>query len=99
MTVRPDSSIVRDWGRHREPQRGPRVPFWVLATVLVVSGVGALALTIWLAVRPHPWRPPSGTPAFASCSYDVGHIPAWCARVAVPEDPRAPNGRSISLWV
>lgn len=99
MSVRPDSSIVRDWGKHRQPQQRPRLPTWALVTVLVASGVGAIGLTVWLAVRPHPWRPPSGTPVFASCAYDQGRIPAWCARIAVPEDPAEPHGRSISLWV
>src|SRR5581483_11305959 len=98
MNRSPDSSIVREWGKYRQPQRSPRVPVWVLVMLLVASGLGALAITVWLAVRPHPWRPPSGSPAFVSCTYG-GRISAWCARLAVPEDPQRPDGRSISLRI
>lgn len=98
MTVRSDSSIVRDWGKHRQPRRGPRIPTWALVTTLVVSALGTLGVLVWLAVRPHPWRPPSGSPAFVSCTYQ-DRISAWCSRVAVPDDPSRPHGRSISLRV
>src|SRR5581483_10878899 len=98
MNRSPDNSIVREWGKYRQPQRSPRVPVWVLVMLLVASGLGALAITVWLAVRPHPWRPPSGSPAFVSCTYG-GRISAWCARIAVPEDPQRPDGRSISLRI
>jgi len=98
MATGPDSSILRDWGKYRQPRRGPRVPLRLLVTLLVASGLGAIGITVWLAVRPHPWRPPSGTPAFVSCTYG-GRVSAWCARLAVPEDPRRPHGRSISLRI
>lgn len=94
----PDSSIVREWGKYRQPGRTPRMPLWLVVTLLVVSGLGALGITVWLAVRPHAWKPPSGSPAFVSCTYG-GRISAWCARLPVPEDPRRPDGRSISLRI
>jgi pimeloyl-ACP methyl ester carboxylesterase len=61
----------------------------VLAAV-VVAGLGS---AIWLAVRPHPWRA-----HFVSCTYG-GYVTAWCANVAVPEDPSKPSGPSIELHV
>ncbi|MGZ4334988.1 MAG: alpha/beta fold hydrolase [Gaiellaceae bacterium] len=51
----------------------------------------------WSRVRAHPWQPPSGVPHFASCS--LGDVSGRCARLAVPEDPRRPHGRAISLRI
>lgn len=86
-----DSPIVRHWGAYRAARRRrpPRLLWAVLAAAALV-GCGA---AVWIAVRPHPWRP-----HFGSCTYG-GYVSAWCGRIAVPEDPRRPHGRTISLRV
>ncbi len=81
----------REWGAHRHRhRRGPSLR-WLLLAIAAL-----LALLLWLAVRPHPWRPPSGSPVFARCSL-AGGLGAWCGRVAVPEDPDDPHGAQIFL--
>jgi pimeloyl-ACP methyl ester carboxylesterase len=47
---------------------------WVRIALAVAVGAGL----IWLGVRPQPWRPPSGKPEFAACTY-YGYVSAWCA--------------------
>jgi hypothetical protein len=90
-----DTSLLHQWGRHR-PDRRHVVPRWiwfVVGGMLVVAFVAA----VWIRERPHaPWRPPSGAPSFSKCDYG-GELAAWCGRVAVPEDPSRPTGRTISL--
>ena len=89
-----DPSITppgREWGAHRYRHRLQLR--WILLPAVVLASVG-----IWLAVRPHPWRPPSGSPAFAHCSLEGG-LSAWCGHVAVPEDPDDPHGAQIFLRV
>lgn len=96
MTDPPDSPLVRHWGAYRgRPRRTPPRWLWWLLGAATLGGVG---IATWSAVRPHPWRPPSGSPRFSSCVSADGAA-AWCARVAVPEDPRRPHGRTISLRV
>lgn len=72
------------------------MPGWVLG-IVGVALLAALALAIWIRTRPPaPWLPPSGAPSFSKCDYQ-GELAAWCAQVAVPEDPSKPAGRTISL--
>jgi pimeloyl-ACP methyl ester carboxylesterase len=87
---------VVNWGRYkRAPRRS--LPRW--SWVLIAASIAGLsALGIWIAARPHPWRPPSGSPAFHSCTYG-GYVNGWCASVRVPEDPRRPAGPTIALNV
>ena len=88
--------LVRQWGLHR--QRGRRhlpLPLWWALWALLL---GAIGFAVWVAVQPHPWRPPRGRPAFAVCTSADG-IAGWCARVAVPLDPSLPHGRTIALRV
>ncbi|MGH2934554.1 MAG: alpha/beta fold hydrolase [Gaiellaceae bacterium] len=92
-----DSPIVRQWGAYRDSRRRRRPPRLVWA-VLAAATLAAAGAAVWLAARPHPWRPPSGSPHFTSCTYG-GYVSAWCGRLAVPEDPRRPRGRTISLRV
>jgi len=91
-----DSSIVHQWGRHRRRRRRP-VPrlLWLGLAVALAAGLGA---AIWLRAEKHPWKPPSGAPRFVSCTYG-GYVDGWCSRLAVPEDPARPNGRTISLAI
>jgi len=44
----------------------------------VALAVAVVAGLVWLAARPHHWRPLSGAPLFASCS-DFGYVNGWCA--------------------
>jgi pimeloyl-ACP methyl ester carboxylesterase len=55
--------------------------------------VAAVAGGVWLAVRPHPWRA-----GFSSCTYG-GYVSGWCGTIAVPADPRRPQGRTIDLHI
>jgi pimeloyl-ACP methyl ester carboxylesterase len=96
MSADPDSPLLRHWGEYRRPPRR-RLPRWIWPPVAVATAA-ALGVAVWLAVRPHPWRPPSGEPGFASCTYG-GRLDAWCARLRVAEDPAKPEGRAISLRI
>jgi hypothetical protein len=96
MSAPPDSPLLADWGRYRR-QPGRSLPRW-LWPLVAVSIVGLSALGAWIATRPHPWRPPSGAPAFRSCTYG-GYVDGWCASVRAPEDPRRPAGPTIALHV
>ena len=86
-----DSPIVRHWGAYRAARR--RRPPRLLWGALAAAALVAAGVAVWLAVRPNPWRP-----HFSSCTYG-GYVSAWCGRIAVPEDPRRPHGRTISLRV
>jgi pimeloyl-ACP methyl ester carboxylesterase len=44
----------------------------------VALAVAVVAGLVWLAARPHHWRPLSGAPLFASCT-DYGYVNGWCA--------------------
>jgi len=96
MSVPRDSPLLADWGRYKRPPR-PSLPRWFW---LLVAGsiVGLSGLGVWVATRAHAWRPPSGSPAFRSCTYG-GYVNGWCASVRVPEDPRRPAGPTIALNV
>jgi pimeloyl-ACP methyl ester carboxylesterase len=96
MSARSDSPLLADWGRYKRPPRRslPRW-FWLL---VAASIVGFSALGVWIATQAHPWHPPSGAPAFRSCTYG-GYVNGWCASVRVPEDPRRPAGQTIVLHV
>ncbi len=88
-----ERSLFRDWGAYRRsPRRRPLARWLALALVL---GLGAAA---WAALRPEGWRPPSGLRGFSACTYG-GYVSAWCGRVEVPADPRAPAGARTSLRV
>jgi pimeloyl-ACP methyl ester carboxylesterase len=96
MSTPPDSPLVRHWGEYRQKRRRrapPRRVWWLLAGAAIVG----LGLATWNRVRTNPWHPPSGTPHFSACS--LGDVSGRCARLAVPEDPRRPHGRAISLRV
>jgi pimeloyl-ACP methyl ester carboxylesterase len=62
----------------------------------VAAPLALLGVAIVLGALKHPWRPPSGFPHFHSCTIG-GEVSGWCARLSVPEDPRRPAGRTISL--
>ena len=87
-----DTPLVRDWGRHPRRRRR-RVP-------LPLAGA-ALALVLgafwWTALRPEPWRPPSGR-SFSSCTLAAG-VSGWCADVPVAVDPLRARGPTVSLRV
>ena len=88
--------LVRQWGASRRtPGRETPRSLWLGLAALAVAG---LAVLIWIALRPHPWRPRSGAPQFVSCTYG-GYVSGWCANLAVPEDPSRPDGRTIELRV
>lgn len=91
MGSTPITPADREWGAHRHRRR-------LLLRWLLLPAAVLVAVAVWLAVRPHPWRPPSGAPAFARCRLGDG-LGAWCARVAVPEDPDDPHGAQIMLKV
>jgi pimeloyl-ACP methyl ester carboxylesterase len=44
----------------------------------VALAVAVVAGLVWLAARPHHWRPLSGAPLFAACT-DFGYVNGWCA--------------------
>jgi len=96
MTGPHESPLLLQWGRHRRRRRAPlpRLLWGVLGT----AALGAAAFAVWIVVRPHPWRPPSGHPSFSACTSADGAA-AWCGRVLVPEDPRDPDGPTIALRV
>jgi pimeloyl-ACP methyl ester carboxylesterase len=96
MSVDPDSPLVARWGEHRRSPRR-RAAAWIWASI-AVAAVAALALGLWLSRGSRGWRPPSGVPRFASCTYG-GRVDGWCARLSVPEDPGRPRGRRIFLRV
>src|SRR6516165_3224759 len=96
MSAPSDSPLVANWGRYkRQPRRSLPGWCWLMVATAIV---GLSAVGIWFASRSHPWRPPSGAPAFRSCTYG-GYVNGWCARVRVPEDPRRPAGPTIALHV
>jgi pimeloyl-ACP methyl ester carboxylesterase len=95
MSNSSDNPVLRRWGEYRRPPRR-RLPRW-LWPLLAVTAVAALVLVLWLG-RARPWRSPSGEPHFVSCTYG-GYVDGWCSNLRVPEDPRKPNGRTISLRV
>lgn len=89
------TSLVRHWGEWRRPRsRWPR-RIALLAAAAAAAGIGVGA---WLGLRPHAWRPPSGDSSFTSCTYG-GYVRAWCADVAVPEEPGRRSGPSLDLHV
>jgi pimeloyl-ACP methyl ester carboxylesterase len=63
-----------------------------------VSAVTVAGVVVWLSTRSEGWRPPSGSPRFASCTYG-GYVDGWCGHVRVALDPREPHGRTIDLRV
>jgi len=88
--------LVRQWGASRRTRgRGPSFALWLGLGVATVVGLAAL---IWIALRPHSWRPRSGAPHFVSCTYG-GYVSGWCADLAVPEDPSRPAGATIELHI
>ncbi|HUK96131.1 MAG TPA: alpha/beta hydrolase [Gaiellaceae bacterium] len=94
MSTPSGNRLVEQWGagrRIRGPSWARRI--WVAAALVLVV---ALGVTIWLALRPHAWRPQSGAPHFVSCTYG-GYVSGWCANLAVPEDPAKPRGPTIEL--
>jgi pimeloyl-ACP methyl ester carboxylesterase len=97
MRTPSDTPLVGQWGDYRRRRRRQPMPRGAKAAVWAVVVVSLGAAT-WLVVRPHPWRPPSGGPAFSACTYG-GEVSAWCGSVSVPEDPRRPDGPTIALRV
>jgi len=97
MSTPPDNPLVREWGEYRHMRRRRPVPGW-LWFLLWTAAFAGIGVGVWLRVRPHTWRPPSGTPSFKSCALP-GDVTGWCAGVTVPEDPRRPHGSTISLRV
>jgi pimeloyl-ACP methyl ester carboxylesterase len=96
MSVGSDSPLVRDWGKHRRPRRRGLPPrMWLVAAL---SALAVAGVVVWLSTRSAGWRPPSGSPRFASCTYG-GYVDGWCAHVRVPFDPRKAQGRTIDLRV
>lgn len=95
MSTPPESTIVRDWGEHRQRRRRP-VPGWVW-WALAAAAIAGIGVATWSRVRAHPWQPPSGVPRFASCS--LGDVSGRCARLAVPEDPGRLDSPMISLRI
>ena len=99
MRTPSDSPVLHRWGEYRQGRQRRRVPWWVW-TVLVGAIIVALGVASWLGSGgTHPWRPPSGVPRFVSCNYYGELSGAWCAQLAVPEDPLRPKGRAISLHI
>jgi pimeloyl-ACP methyl ester carboxylesterase len=96
MSMPPDSPLIRHWGEYRHRRRRGPVAGW-LWWLLAAALVAGLAVATWNRVRSHPWQPPSGVPRFSGCN--LGDVSGRCARLAVPEDPRSPHGRTISLRV
>src|SRR5690349_7090097 len=96
MSDSSDSPLLRSWGKYRRPPHCG-LPAWIWSLVVVATAT-VLVLSVWLSVRSHPWRPPSGSLRFASCTYG-GYVDGWCAGLRVPEDPRKPQGRAISLRI
>ena len=97
MRTPSDSPLLHRWGEYRQGQRRRRVPWWVW-TALAGAVIAALGVASWLSSGgTHSWRPPSGVPRFVSCNYYGELSGAWCAQLAVPEDPLKPKGRAISL--
>jgi pimeloyl-ACP methyl ester carboxylesterase len=94
--IESESSLVRQWGKHRRPPRR-RLPRWAWV-VIAVSSAAVLGLVAWMYSGSEPWRPPSGSPHFASCTYG-GYVDAWCGRLRVAADPRRPHGATISLRI
>ena len=88
--------LLRHWGEYRRRRRR-RLSGRLLAAI-ALAALAALGAAVWVVVRPHPWRPPSGAPHFVSCTYG-GYVSAWCGRLDVAEDPRRPQGRTISLRI
>jgi len=68
---------------------------WLL---VAVSAVAAVGIVVWSSTTSAGWRPPSGSPRFASCTYG-GDIDGWCGQLRVPFDPSKPQGRTITLRV
>jgi pimeloyl-ACP methyl ester carboxylesterase len=62
--------------------------------IAAAGGISAAALL----GKDDAWGPPSGNPQFSACTYD-GRLDAECAHLSVPEDPRYPDGRRISLRI
>ena len=79
----------------RPPRRG--LPAWVWLSI-AISLAAVFGVAVWLSTRAPPWRPPSGGPHFASCTYG-GRVRAWCGRLRVASDPRNQNAGSISLRI
>ena len=98
MRTPSDSPVLHRWGEYRQGRRRRWVPWWVW-TALVAAVIVGLGVASWLGFAPHPWRPPSGVPRFAECNYYGELSGAWCAQLAVPEDPLRPKGRAISLHI
>jgi len=96
MSNSSDNPLLRHWREYRRPPRRA-LPRW-LWPLLAVSAVVALGLVVWLSRDSGAWRPPSGQPHFASCTYG-GYVDGWCTHVRVAEDPRRPNGPRISLRI
>lgn len=96
MSVDSDSPLLRHWGMRRQPpRRGLPAWAWLLMWISLAAVFG---VAVWLSERAPPWRPPSGAPHFASCTYG-GRLNAWCGRMSTPADPRKPQGRTISLRI
>jgi pimeloyl-ACP methyl ester carboxylesterase len=98
MSAPRDTPLVGQWGDYRRRRRRGPLPKWAWLCICVALA-GVLGLALWLRVRPPaPWRPPSGSPHFASCTYG-GYVDGWCSVVAVPLDPLQPQGRTLALNV
>jgi pimeloyl-ACP methyl ester carboxylesterase len=96
MSDASETPLLRHWGQHRRPpRRSPPRWIWLL---LAVSAVGALVLALLLVGRWGRWSSPSGRLRFDSCTYG-GYVDGWCTQLRVPEDPRKPDGRKISLRI
>jgi pimeloyl-ACP methyl ester carboxylesterase len=96
MSVDSDSPLLRHWGMDRRPPRRG-LAAWVWLSV-AISLIAVFSVAVWLSERAPPWRPPSGAPHFASCTYG-GRVAAWCGRLLTAADPRRPHGRTISLRI
>jgi pimeloyl-ACP methyl ester carboxylesterase len=96
MSVGSDSPLLRDWGKYRRPPRRG-LPRWIWLLV-AISAVAAVGVVVWLSRSSEPWRPPSGSPRFVSCTYG-GYVDGWCGRLRVAFDPGKLQGPTISLRV